>query len=161
MGVTSSGKTTVGRLLADQLGVPFAEGDAYHPPANIAKMSRGEPLGDADRLPWLRAIAGDIRRWVDTGEGAVVACSALKRTYRDILRDGRREVTLVYLQGDPEVIAARMASRRGHYMPVTLLPSQLATLEPPDPDEHAIVVDVAGTPEEIAEAVLARLRDLT
>jgi carbohydrate kinase (thermoresistant glucokinase family) len=161
MGVTSSGKTTVGTLLAERLGVPFAQGDAYHPAANVAKMARGEPLDDADRLPWLRAIAADIGRWIDAGEGAVVGCSALKRAYRDILRGGRPEVRFVHLQGDPELIRERMAGRRGHYMPVTLLPSQLATLEPPAPDEDAIVVDVGGTPEAIADAVLARLGGLT
>jgi gluconokinase len=158
MGVTGCGKTTVGRLLAERLGAVFAEGDAYHPPANVAKMSRGEPLTDEDRWPWLDALARDIGRWLDAGTSAVVGCSALKRAYRERLRAGRGGVRLVHLTGDPELIQERMAARRGHYMPLSLLPSQLATLEPPGADEGAIVVDVAGTPETIAAEVLRRLR---
>jgi gluconokinase len=158
MGVTGCGKTTVGRLLAERLGAVFAEGDAYHPPANVAKMSRGEPLTDEDRWPWLDALARDIGRWLDAGTSAVVGCSALKRAYRERLRAGRGGVRLVHLTGDPERIRERMAARRGHYMPLSLLPSQLATLEPPGADEGAIVVDVAGTPETIAAEVLRRLR---
>ena len=156
MGVTSSGKTTVGTALAERLGAEFAEGDRYHPPANIAKMSRGEPLDDDDRRPWLQAIAADIGRWLDEGRPAVVGCSALKRSYRDILRGGREGVRFVHLNADPEVIRQRMAARRDHFMPVTLLPSQLATLEPPDADE-AIVVDVAQPPEAIVAEILRRL----
>jgi carbohydrate kinase (thermoresistant glucokinase family) len=156
MGVASSGKTTVGRLLAQRLGVPFAEGDVYHPAGNVAKMSRGEPLDDDDRRPWLEAIARDIARWCERGEGAVVGCSALKRSYRDILRGGGR-VRFIHLSGAADVIRERMAARRDHFMPVTLLPSQMATLEAPGDDEDAITVDVSGTPEQIVAAILQRL----
>lgn len=158
MGVTSSGKSTVGRLIAERLGAPFAEGDEYHPPANVAKMARGEPLSDADRWPWLDALAADIGRWLAAGQTAVVGCSALKRAYRERLRGGRDGVALVHLAGDPALIQERMAARRGHYMPVTLLPSQLAVLEPPAPDEGAITIEIGGTPESIAEEALRRLR---
>jgi carbohydrate kinase (thermoresistant glucokinase family) len=158
MGVTGCGKSTVGRLLAERLGGSFAEGDAYHPPANVAKMARGEPLTDDDRGPWLDALAADIGRWLGAGETAVVGCSALKRAYRERLHGGREAVCFVHLTGDPALIRERMSARQGHYMPVSLLPSQLATLEPPAAGEGAIVVDVAGTPESIVEEVLRRLR---
>jgi gluconokinase len=157
MGVTSCGKTTVGELLAARLGARFAEGDAYHPPANVAKMRSGTPLTDADRRPWLEAIAADMRSWQASGQTAVVTCSALKRAYRDVLRRAGPDVRFVHLSGDPALIAARMAAREGHYMPASLLPSQLATLEPPDPDEQVITADVAAPPEAIVERILKAL----
>ncbi len=156
MGVTATGKTTVGRLLAARTGWHFAEGDAYHPPANIAKMRRGIPLEDADRWPWLAAIAADIARWRAAGQPAIVTCSALKRAYRDRLRRAG-PLHFVHLTGDPALLAARMAARRGHYMPPSLLPSQLATLEPPQDEPDVTSCDVAPPPAEVAARILAEL----
>lgn len=157
MGVTGAGKTTVGRLLADRLGARFAEGDAYHPPANVAKMRSGTPLDDADRWPWLEAIRADMARWLAAGETAVVACSALKRAYRDLLRQAGPEVRFVHLAGDEALIAGRLAGRRGHYMPPGLLPSQLATLEEPVDEPDVLRIEVDDEPEAIVEQILARL----
>ena len=157
MGVSGVGKTTVGVGLADALGWIYQEGDALHPPANVAKMAGGTPLTDADRWPWLRTIAGVIDRWREGGKSGVVTCSALKRAYRDILLAGRPDVRLVYLKGDKALIAARMAARKGHFMPPGLLDSQFATLEEPAADERPIVVDVTASPDEIVAAVLAAL----
>ncbi|MEV8533578.1 gluconokinase [Streptomyces sp. NPDC051211] len=156
MGVAGTGKTTVGLLLAAALGVPYAEGDAFHPPANIAKMSSGIPLEDADRGPWLDAVGA----WAGgCGElGGVVSCSALKRTYRDRLRSAAPAVVFVHLTGERALIERRMTARTGHFMPAALLDSQFATLEPLEPDEQGVPVDVAGTPEEITERALAALR---
>ena len=120
MGVSGSGKTTVGQLLADALGAEFAEGDAYHPPANIEKMRRGIPLEDADRWPWLQTLAAQIDRWLAAGTPVVLACSALKQRYRDILAKGRPGVRFVYLEGDKALIRLRLDRRRGHYMPASL-----------------------------------------
>ncbi|MDF1791649.1 MAG: gluconokinase [Thalassobaculaceae bacterium] len=157
MGVSGVGKTTIGTLLADRLGWGYAEGDSYHPPANVEKMRAGTPLDDADRLPWLAAIAADIDRWRASGQGMIVACSALKRSYREILIGDRADVQLVRLAGDEALIRARMEMRTDHYMPASLLASQLATLEPPTADEGAITVDVTWTPEACAEHVLKHL----
>jgi carbohydrate kinase (thermoresistant glucokinase family) len=157
MGVTGCGKTTVGAQVAARLGVGFAEGDRFHPPANVTKMSRGEPLADADRWPWLAEIAAEIDRVHTAGAGLVVGCSALKRGYRDVLIGPRRAVRLVYLKGTPELIAARLAARHGHFMPASLLPSQFAALEEPGPDERPIVADVSAPPEQIVDRVLAAL----
>jgi gluconokinase len=157
MGVSGSGKTTVGQLLADALGAEFAEGDAYHPPENIEKMRRGIPLEDADRWPWLHTLAAQIDRWLAAGTMVVLACSALKQRYRDVLGEGRPGVRFVHLQGDKALIRLRLYRRRGHYMPATLLDSQFAALEPPG---DAITVDVAGTPEAITAAIIKKL-DLT
>ncbi|NJM29538.1 MAG: gluconokinase [Rhizobiales bacterium] len=143
-------------LLAKRLGGELAEGDAYHPAANVEKMSRGEPLDDADREPWLRAIAADIACWTQRGENAIVTCSALKRSYRDILRTGG-PIVFVHLKGSPDLLRARMAGRQHHFMPLSLLPSQLATLEPPGADEPAIEIDIAQTPETIVERILAAI----
>lgn len=157
MGVSGSGKTTVAVPLAARLGWPFQEGDALHPAANIAKMAAGVPLDDADRAPWLAAIDAWIDARAQAGEAGVVTCSALKRAYRDQLRRGRPQVVIVYLQGSPAVIAARLALRHGHFMPPTLLASQLATLEPPTPDEGAIVVDVDQPPAAQVSVIVAAL----
>jgi gluconokinase len=150
MGVAGSGKTTIARALAERLGWAYQEGDALHPPANVAKMSAGTPLTDSDRWPWLHAIAAIIDAWRAEGRSGIITCSALKRAYRDILIGPRPDVRLVFLAGTKPLIAARMAARTGHFMPPTLLDSQLATLEPPGPDEDPIVIDIASPPEAIA-----------
>ncbi|GAA3487397.1 gluconokinase [Streptomyces cremeus] len=157
MGVAGTGKTTIGPLLAAQLGVPYAEGDDFHPPANIATMSAGIPLTDDDRWPWLDAIGAWIRG--RAGRGGVVSSSALKRSYRDRLRSAAGEdLVFVHLTGSRELIADRMAQRRGHFMPTALLDSQFATLQPLGPDETGVEVDVVGGPAEIAERAAAALR---
>lgn len=155
MGVTGTGKTTIGRLLAARLGVPYAEGDDFHPRANIAKMSAGVPLEDADRWPWLDSIG----TWAHgrAGRGGVVSCSALKRSYRDRLRATAPGLVFVHLAGDRALIADRMGHRQGHFMPTALLDSQFATLQPLQPDEEGVVVDVSGTPEEITERAVRAL----
>ncbi|MEV2217479.1 gluconokinase [Streptomyces sp. NPDC050997] len=149
MGVAGTGKTTIGPLLAARLGVPYAEGDDFHPQANIDKMSAGTPLEDADRWPWLDAI-GD---WAHgrAGLGGVVSCSALKRSYRDRLRASAPGAVFVHLAGDRALIEDRMTHRQGHFMPTALLDSQFATLQPLGADEAGVVVDVIGSPEEITE----------
>lgn len=162
MGVSGSGKTTVGALLAGRLQWPYAEADDFHPPANLRKMRAGEPLTDEDRMPWLHAIGAWIDEQIAAGRPAVVSCSALKRSYRDVLRgpgSGRdpAQLRLIYLEGDRELIARRMAARHGHFFPATLLDSQFRDLEPPEPDEHAIVVPIARTPADIADEILTRL----
>lgn len=157
MGVAGSGKTTIAALLAARLGVEYAEADRFHSDANIAKMSAGTPLTDADRAPWLAAIRDWLSAEADAGRPGVVTCSALKRAYRDELRTARGRVRFVHLTGSPELLAERMAHRSGHFMPTSLLPSQLATLEPLAHDEDGVTVDVAASPEEIADSVLARL----
>jgi gluconokinase len=154
MGVSGAGKTTVGRLLARALGAQFAEGDAYHPPGNVEKMRRGIPLEDADRWPWLQALAAQIGRWLAADETVVLACSALKQSYREVLAQGRPGVRFVHLVGDEALIRRRLDARRGHYMPAALLDSQLAALEPP---VDAITVDVAASPETIAADIVQRL----
>jgi gluconokinase len=142
MGVSGSGKSTVAIPLARRLGWDFQEGDALHPAANIAKMSAGIALDDADRAPWLAAIAAWIDIQAAAGKPGVVTCSALKRAYRDILTTGRPQVRIVYLRGSKSLIAARLAARTGHFMPPSLLDSQFATLEEPTPAEGAIVIDI-------------------
>jgi gluconokinase len=158
MGVSGSGKTTVAKLLAETSGWQFQEGDTLHPPENVEKMSAGVPLTDADRLPWLRKIAVTIDGWRAHGQSGVVTCSALKRSYREIIVGDRPDVRLVYLKGSLDLIRRRMAARRGHFMPSTLLDSQFAILEEPSPDENAIVVDIGGQPEEIVGEIAERLR---
>lgn len=154
MGVSGVGKTTTARRLAKTLQWEFRDGDSFHPPENVAKMSRGEPLTDADRWPWLGAIV----HWLDAckrhSTPAVVTCSALKRCYRDRLMKGRHDARLVYLTADKSVILARMAGRKGHFMPTTLLNSQFATLEPPGRDERAIEINVAMPPSRCVERIL-------
>ncbi len=159
MGVSGSGKTTVAKLLADALGCPFLEGDSLHPAANVAKMSSGTPLTDADRLPWLGRIAEEIDAWRSRGQSGVVTCSALKRAYRDILIGARADVTLAYLKGSRDLIQQRMAARHEHFMPVALLDSQFATLEEPTANERPIVADVGGAPSEIAAEIVRQLRE--
>ena len=159
MGVSGSGKTTVARLLADALKCPFLEGDDLHPRANVEKMSKGTSLTDADRLPWLNRIAQEIDSWRRHGQSGVVTCSALKRSYRDILIGDRTDVTLAYLKGSRELIQRRMTARHEHFMPVALLDSQFATLEEPTAEEHPIVADVGGAPPEIVAEIVRQLRE--
>ncbi|NLU76472.1 gluconokinase [Streptomyces sp. HNM0575] len=155
MGVSGSGKSTVGELLAERLEVPYAEADSFHPPANIRKMAAGTPLDDEDRRPWLDAIA----RWLadHTGRGGVVSCSALRRRYRDRLRASGARMFFLHLDGSEELIAQRLEGRKGHFMPRSLLRSQFATLEPLEPGEHGAVIPVGGTPAEVTERALAVL----
>ncbi|WP_046500691.1 gluconokinase [Streptomyces odonnellii] len=158
MGVAGTGKSTVGPLLAAALGVPYAEGDDFHPPANIARMSAGIPLEDADRWPWLDAIG----RWAHgrAGLGGVVSSSALKRAYRDRLRAAAPGAVFLHLTGDRALIGRRMAERKGHFMPPALLDSQFAALENLEPDEPGVSVDVSGTPQGITARAVAALRRL-
>ena len=160
MGVSGVGKTTVGEKLATVLGVEFIEGDRFHSPASIEKMRRGEPLDDADRLPWLDRIAAELARLDREGRGAVVTCSALKRAYRDRLRQGCPAVHFVYLAGSEALIRERLERRRGHFMPPALLASQFAALEPPGPEEGVVTVDVSATPAEIVAKAVAMLNAL-
>ena len=155
MGVTGAGKTTVGRLLAEALGAEFLDADDYHPPANVAKMRGGVPLTDADRAPWLARLNGVLRERAARGAAAVLACSALKASYRDVLLTGLPGARLVYLRGARETIERRLAERRGHYMDPGLLDSQFAALEEP---ADAIVAEVAADPASIAAALAGRLR---
>ncbi len=157
MGVSGCGKTTVAEILARRLGWPFVEGDALHPPANIAKMEAGHPLTDEDRAPWLEKIAGWTGERLDSGENGVVTCSALKRSYREAISRGRAGVEFVYLAGSRETIAARLTARHGHFMPASLLDSQFADLQQPAADEPAIRVDVGPAPEDIAATVMRTL----
>jgi gluconokinase len=157
MGVSGSGKTVIGRLLADRLRMPFLDADDLHPAENVQKMRLGRPLTDTDRGPWLHAVAGEIARRALDGQGVVVACSALKRAYRDRLRAACPGLRLVQLAGPPEVIRRRLEARTGHFMPADLLDSQLATLEPPEADERPLVIDLAPPPDEIVERIVAAL----
>ena len=150
MGVSGSGKSLIGATLARELDVEFVEGDGLHPPENVQRMAAGTPLTDDDRRGWLMAIAARLRAAKRAGVGLVVSCSALKRSYRDLLRSaGDADVVFVYLAGSRALLAERMAHRRGHFMPGSLLDSQLSTLEEPSPDEHAWVCDISDTPETI------------
>lgn len=151
-GVSGSGKSTVGAALAERLGVPFCDGDDLHPPANIAKMRAGTPLTDGDRWPWLDLVGA----WLADRDAGVVACSALRRPYRDRLRRAVPELDVLLLDGDPGLVRARQAARRQHFMPASLLDSQLATLEPLGPDEAGLTIDVARSPEEIVAHTAGR-----
>lgn len=155
MGVSGSGKSTVGAALAQRLRVPFADADDFHPPANIAKMTAGQPLDDDDRHPWLETIG----RWLaEHADGGVMSCSALKRKYRDQLRMHDPDVMFLYLAGTPEVIGRRQASRPGHFMPASLLRSQFDTLEPLTPDEFGITIDVDQDIDSIVDEYISRSR---
>ena len=156
-GVSGSGKTTIGTLLAERLGWDYAEADSFHSEANIAKMRSGHPLTDADRLPWLRSISAWITERLTTGRPGVVTCSALKRKYRDLLAGGKPEVAMVLLDGDRDLIAARMKARKGHFFKATLLDTQFADLEPPAPDEDVLLAPITGTPEETVASIIKAL----
>ena len=155
MGVSGSGKSTLGAMLADALSVQFLEGDSFHPPQNVARMAAGVALTDADREGWLRTLAEQLKQ--HEALGVVLSCSALKRRYRDTLRSGAPNMALIYLSGLPEVLGRRMAGRSGHYMPPSLLTSQLATLEPPQGDEDAITLDIQRDPPALLGDALAWL----
>lgn len=157
MGVSGAGKTTVALGIATRTGLIFAEADEFHSPANVASMRAGVPLDDGARLPWLRDLAGWMADRAADGVSTVLACSALRRSYRDVLREGPPSVEFVHLDGSAEVIRERMARRAGHYMPASLLESQLATLEQPHPDESVLVLDVSLTPDELVSAAIDRL----
>jgi gluconokinase len=159
MGVSGSGKSTIATALAERLGWTFEDGDRFHPKSNVAKMSAGRPLTDEDRWPWLRAIAAEIERVCRAGGHLVIACSALKRAYRDVLMGARADVRLVFLDGSPALIADRLAQRKGHLMPPGLLDSQFKTLEPPQADERPITVAIAAPVETIVDNILARMTD--
>ncbi|MGV9769436.1 gluconokinase [Microbacterium sp. NPDC003461] len=156
MGVSAVGKSTVGRLLAESLGVPFVDGDDLHPDSSIRKMASGTPLDDRDRIPWLHACGRELGA---PRQGAVIACSALTRPYRDIIRGETPEALFVHLHADEASISSRATGRSSHFMPSGLLASQLATLRPLDPDERGITVDAGAEPAELVEAVCAKLRD--
>jgi gluconokinase len=157
MGVSGSGKSTIASLLANRLHWEFEDGDWFHPQSNVAKMHAGHPLTDADRWPWLAAIAARIDELRATGGHAVFACSALKRAYRDVLLGGRPDVRLLYLHGTHDLIAQRLSMREGHFMPSDLLDSQFATLEEPGADENPLTVSIDGTPKEIVDTIMKKL----
>ena len=158
MGVSGSGKSTVAEALAARLGWRFEDGDGYHPPANVAKMSAGQPLTDEDRWPWLQAIADEIDRLSAAGQRAVIACSALKRAYREILVHGRDDIRIVFLSGTQDLIGDRLAARKGHFMPSGLLVSQFRTLQPPQPDERPITVSIDAPVEAIVDDIIRQLK---
>ena len=158
MGVSGSGKSTIGETLAERLGWPFEDGDRFHPASNVAKMSAGHALTDGDRWPWLQAIADEIDRVCEAGERAVIACSALKRAYREVLVHGRDDVRIVYLDGTQDLIAARLAARKGHFMPPALLVSQFKTLEKPAPNENPVTVSIDAPVETIVDDIVRQLR---
>jgi gluconokinase len=158
MGVSGSGKTTVASKLAGRLHWTFEDGDKFHPKSNVEKMSAGQPLTDEDRWPWLNAIADEIERVCTARGHVVVACSALKRTYRDVLLRGRDDVRIVFLNGTQELIAHRLALRKDHFMPPGLLDSQFRTLEPPHLDENAIDVSIDAPVDTIVDDIVSKLQ---
>ena len=157
MGVSGSGKSTIAEKLAQRLRWTYEDGDRFHPASNVAKMSAGHPLTDEDRWPWLQAIADEIDRVCKAGEHAVIACSALKRSYRDVLVHGRDDVRIIYLKGTQELIADRLARRKGHFMPPGLLDSQFKTLEPPEADENPVTVSIDASVEAIVDDIVHQL----
>ncbi len=157
MGVSGSGKSTLAAMLAHRLHWLYEDGDWFHPKKNIEKMHHGEPLNDEDRWPWLHAIADWIDATRHSGNHGIVACSALKRAYRDILIGNRKDVRLIYLKGDPDLIARRIAARADHFMPPKLLDSQFRTLEEPTADERPLIVSIVPHPREIVETVVKKL----
>jgi gluconokinase len=158
MGVSGSGKSTIAVKLAERLGWTFEDGDRFHPASNVAKMSAGHPLTDEDRLPWLQAIANEIDRVCRDGGHVVIACSALKRAYRELLVHGRNDVRIVFLDGSQALIADRLAKRKGHFMPAGLLDSQFKTLEPPQASERPITVSIDATVDKIVQDIVDQLR---
>ncbi|WNM38572.1 gluconokinase [Micromonospora halotolerans] len=158
MGVSGAGKTTVARGISELTGLRFAEADEFHSAANVARMRAGVPLDDADRWPWLRALAGWMADRHAEGISTVLTCSALKRAYRDVLRQGSAEVEFLHLDGTAELIRDRLDRRVGHYMPASLLDSQRAILEHLEPDEAGVVLQVAAPPDELVRAAVTRLR---
>ena len=158
MGVSGSGKSTIGEKLAERLSWAYEDGDKFHPASNVAKMSAGHPLTDKDRWPWLQAIADEIDRVCKAGQHAVIACSALKRAYRDILVHGREDVRIVYLKGTQELIANRLVQRKGHFMPSGLLASQFKTLEPPGTNENPVTASIDASVETIVDDIVRQLR---
>lgn len=156
MGVSGCGKSTVGQALATTNGVPFVEGDQYHPPANVAKMSAGQPLNDDDRADWLLALQAQINAARLRGEGLVISCSSLKRRYRDLLRQGDAALRFAHLNGPKELIEARMQARVGHYMPTSLLDSQFRDLEPLQPDETGLTLDIETPPDDLVTQIRAQ-----
>ncbi|MFH8251809.1 gluconokinase [Microbacterium sp. B2969] len=154
MGVSGSGKSTVGAEVAERAGATFIDADDLHPASNVAKMHAGIPLTDEDRMPWLRIVGETIAQ--HSGERVVMACSALKRVYRDVIREHAGHVLFAELEGTRELLAERMGARQDHFMPLTLLDSQLATLEPLQPDEEGVTVDIALSPDEISDRILSR-----
>ena len=159
MGVSGCGKSSLGLLLAQQLGLPFVEGDDLHPPRNVALMAAGTALTDEDRQGWLEAVAARLAAAEDTG--AVVACSALKRRYRDLLRAAAPDLKLVHLSGTHALLDERLRARPGHYMPASLLPSQLSTLQAPEADENALTLTITAAPSELVAQVLHHLENTT
>src|SRR6478735_5345688 len=157
MGVSGAGKSTIGEKLAERLGWKFEDGDRFHPPSNVAKMSAGQPLTDEDRWPWLRAIGDEIARVCKAAGHVVIASSALKRAYRDILVHGRPDVRIVYLDGTQDLIVSRLALRKGHFMPPGLLESQFKTLEPPEPSENPVTVSIDGSVETVVNDIIRQL----
>ena len=157
MGVSGSGKSTIAAALAARLGWAYEDADWFHPPSNIEKMHSGQALTDDDRWPWLQGIAAWIDATRKAGGRGVIACSALKRAYRDVLVNDRRDVRIVYLKGERELIAHRFALRHGHFMPASLLESQFATLQEPREDEHPIVLSTDAPPPDIVDRVIERL----
>lgn len=154
MGVSGSGKTTIGKMLAKRLGYPFYDADDFHPPANLAKMAAGIPLTDVDRASWLAALAGVIRGGLSRGESGVIACSALRKKYRDALRVDARQVKFIYLKGDFDLIWARIKSREGHFMKASMLQGQFNDLEEP---ANALTVDISREPDEIVDTIMEQI----
>jgi gluconokinase len=159
MGVSGSGKSTIAAALAERLAWIFEDGDRFHPPSNVAKMSAGHPLTDEDRWPWLQAIADETDRVCEAGGHVVMACSALKRSYRAILVHGRSDIRIVFLDGSQALIADRLARRKGHFMPPGLLDSQFKTLEPPQADEHPFIVSIDAPVETVVDNIVAQVTD--
>ena len=158
MGVSGSGKTTTALELVRLLGWDYAEGDDFHPAANVEKMRSGHPLDDDDRWPWLRSLAAWIGGHEQEGRPAIVTCSALKRSYREILTDGHDDVGFVYLKGAKDLIAERLAARKGHFMPPQLLDSQMAALQEPEADEPSMVIAIDATPDDIVRTIVERFK---
>lgn len=161
MGVSGSGKSTIAEMLAKRLSWRCEDGDKFHPASNIEKMSAGQPLTDDDRWPWLKAIADEIDRLLGKGESVVVACSALKRAYRNVLVHEQENIRIVFLDGTRELIAGRLAARRGHFMPAGLLDSQFKTLEQPTAEERPITVSIDGTVDAIVDDIVSQLKTKT